>query len=63
MFCPPLSTPPAEASGDACSLMSAIFFNKAPPPVLAEEQLAFRCSGRSAARAAGRRFAPFTEVA
>src|SRR3954471_13530050 len=26
MFCPPLSTPPAAASGDACSLMSAILF-------------------------------------
>src|SRR4051812_24903579 len=26
MFCPPLSMPPAAASGDACSLMSAILF-------------------------------------
>src|SRR2546423_7014986 len=24
MFCPPLSTPPTSASGDACSLTSAI---------------------------------------
>src|SRR3954467_3408726 len=30
MFCPPLSTPPAAASGDAWSLISAILFGMAP---------------------------------
>ena len=30
MFCPPLSTPPATASGDACSLMRAIFTRASP---------------------------------
>src|SRR4029079_4906587 len=46
MFCPPESTPPAAASGDACSLIIAIFAKGCGPVIVICDRASHaRCRG------------------
>src|ERR1044072_1014880 len=56
MFCPPLSTPPATARGEACSLMRASFID------VSSDDGRFQSVGVSAVARAGGRGAEATHV-